>query len=56
MDQNDSELSYLWAKEAESRVDAYEQGRLRAVSLEEVMKKYSEASFTTVTGSSPRVK
>jgi len=38
--QTDPELDKLWAKEAESRIDAYEQGRLSAVSLEAVMQKY----------------
>lgn len=40
LDQTDPELDKLWAKEAESRIDAYEQGRLKAVSLEKVMEKY----------------
>lgn len=38
--QTDPELDKLWAKEAENRIDAYEQGRLNAVSLEAVMQKY----------------
>lgn len=35
-----SEIEELWAKEAESRIDAYEQGELKAVSLEEVLQRY----------------
>jgi len=38
--QTDPELDKLWAKEAESRIDAYERGRLNTVSLEAVMQKY----------------
>lgn len=34
LDQPDSEIDELWAKEAESRIDAYEQGRIKAVTLE----------------------
>lgn len=40
LDQTDPELDRLWAKEAESRIDAYERGQLKAISLEKVMAKY----------------
>lgn len=40
LDRTDPEIDKLWAKEAESRIDAYERGRLKAVSLEKVMEKY----------------
>ncbi len=40
LDETDPEIDKLWAKEAESRIDAYEQGGLKAVSLEKVMEKY----------------
>ncbi len=40
LDKPDSEIDELWAKEAEDRIDAYDQGKLKAVSLEEVLKKY----------------
>ncbi|HEB86920.1 MAG TPA: addiction module protein [Gammaproteobacteria bacterium] len=36
----DKELDKLWADESESRLDAYKQGKLKAVSLEEVLSKY----------------
>ncbi len=36
----DKELDKLWAEESESRLDAYKQGKLKAVSLEEVLSKY----------------
>jgi len=40
LDKPDQEIDDLWAKEAESRIDAYEQGKIKAVTLEEVLKKY----------------
>ncbi|MFX0202306.1 MAG: addiction module protein [Candidatus Hodarchaeota archaeon] len=33
-------MDELWAKEAESRIDAYERGELKAVALEKVLEKY----------------
>ena len=38
--QTNPELDKLWAKEAESRIDAYDRGRLNTVLLEAVMQKY----------------
>ena len=40
LDQPDQAISKMWAREAESRIDAYEQGKLKAVSLEQVLSKY----------------
>ncbi len=40
LDKPDKEISELWAKEAEDRIDAYDQGKLKAVSLEKVLQKY----------------
>ena len=40
LDKPDKELDKLWAEEAESRLNAYKQGRLKAVSLGEVLSKY----------------
>ncbi len=40
LDQPDQAVGELWAREAESRLDAYEQGKLKAVSLEQVLAKY----------------
>ena len=34
------EIDELWAKEAESRINAYERGKIKAVSLEKVFEKY----------------
>jgi putative addiction module component (TIGR02574 family) len=40
LDKPDKDIDELWTKEAESRIDAYEQGKIKAVTLEEVLKKY----------------
>lgn len=40
LDKPDEKLDRLWAKEAESRLDAYQRGDLRALSVEEVLAKY----------------
>jgi putative addiction module component (TIGR02574 family) len=40
LDKPDSELEDLWAKEAESRIDAYERGAIKAVTLERVLERY----------------
>jgi putative addiction module component (TIGR02574 family) len=40
LDKPDTELDKLWANEAESRLDAYNQGKIKAVSLDEVLSKY----------------
>jgi len=40
LDKPDRDIEQLWAKEAESRIDAFEQGKLKAITLEMVLKKY----------------
>lgn len=40
LDVPDKEMDELWAKEAEDRIDAYEQGKIKAVTLEKVLEKY----------------
>lgn len=40
LDKPDPAINELWAREAESRLDAYEQGKLKSVSLEQVLSKY----------------
>ncbi len=40
LDMPDKDIDKLWAEEAESRLEAYQQGNLKAVSLEEVLSKY----------------
>jgi len=40
LDKPDKDIDELWAKEAESRIDAYEKGKIKAITLEEVLEKY----------------
>ena len=40
IDNPDREIDELWAKEAEDRIDSYEQGKIKAVTLREVLEKY----------------
>jgi putative addiction module component (TIGR02574 family) len=40
VDQPELAISELWAAEAESRIDAYDTGKMGAISFEQVFKKY----------------
>jgi len=40
LDKSDPEIDKLWTKEAEDRIDAYDQGKIKAISLEKVFQKY----------------
>ena len=40
LDKSDAEIDKLWAKEAENRINAYEKGKIKAVSKDKVLKKY----------------
>ena len=40
LDKPDENIDKLWAEEAESRLDAYQRGELRALSVEEILSKY----------------
>ena len=40
LDKPDKEVDELWAKETEDRIDAYDQGKLKVVSLEKTLQKY----------------
>ncbi|MCD6224059.1 MAG: addiction module protein [Deltaproteobacteria bacterium] len=40
LDKPDREIDELWAKEAEDRIDAYDQGKIKAIPLEKVLEKY----------------
>ena len=42
LDNPDKELDELWAKEVGNRIDFYEQGKIKAVTLEEVLEKYKQ--------------
>ncbi len=40
LDQPDRNIDKLWAKEAEGRIDAYDQGNIKAISLKKILQKY----------------
>jgi putative addiction module component (TIGR02574 family) len=40
LDVPDQEIDKLWAEEAEDRIEAYEQGKIKALTLEKVLEKY----------------
>ena len=40
LDKPDREIDELWAKEAEDRIDAYDRGKIKAITLEKVLAKY----------------
>lgn len=40
LDKPDADIDELWAKEVESRIAAYEQGKINAVALDKVLEKY----------------
>lgn len=40
LDSPDKEIDQLWMDEAENRIDAYERGEIKALKIEEVLKKY----------------
>ena len=40
LDKPDKEIDELWAKEAENRIDAYDRGNIKAISLDKILEKY----------------
>lgn len=40
LDQPDEEMDKIWMKEGESRIDAYDRGELKTVTVEEAFLKY----------------
>ena len=40
LDKPDNEIDELWANEVENRIDAYEMGKVKSVTLKEALKKY----------------
>jgi len=42
LDRPDAEADALWAEEAESRIDAYDRGEIKSVSVHEVMARYNK--------------
>lgn len=43
LDETDPALDKLWAREAEDRLAAWRRGEIRAIPLDEVLRKYSRA-------------
>ena len=42
LDKPDPEIDELWKKEAESRIDAYDEGKISSVSVQEAVSKYKK--------------
>lgn len=42
LDQPDEHIDTLWREEVEDRISAYQSGKIRTVSLKEVLSKYSK--------------
>jgi len=42
LDKPDPEIDELWKKEAESRIDAYDEGKLTSVTVQEAISKYKK--------------
>ena len=40
LDMPDKELDELWAKEVEDRIEAYDQGKIKAIALEKVLERF----------------
>jgi putative addiction module component (TIGR02574 family) len=40
LDVPDKEIDKLWIDEVESRIDAYDQGKIKTITLEKVLEKY----------------
>ena len=42
LDQPDPEMDALWKKEVESRLDAFQEGKMASISVKEAFRKYSK--------------
>ena len=42
LNEPDKQIDKLWAEEAEDRIDAYDRREIKAISLKEVLAKYSQ--------------
>ena len=40
LDKSNKEIDELWAKEVEERIEAYDQGKIKVISLEKILDKY----------------
>lgn len=43
LDEPDAEIDALWKEEVENRIDAYEAGNAKTVTVQEMLKKYKDA-------------
>lgn len=42
LDKPDEEIDNLWQREVEDRIDAFEEGDIQTVTLQEIVEKYNE--------------
>ena len=40
LDEQDNEIDRLWAIETEGRIDAYDKGKLKSVTIDKILEKY----------------
>ena len=40
LDERNKVIDELWSKEAESRIDAYDQGRIKSITIDKILEKY----------------
>ena len=40
LDKSDPEINEMWVKEAKDRIDAYDQRKMKAISLKKLLQKY----------------
>ena len=45
LNEPDEDIDRLWEQESESRIDAYEKGQLKSVSVNEVFSKYKKPCY-----------
>lgn len=43
LDEPDVEIDALWKEEVENRIDAYEAGNIKTVTVQEILEKYKDA-------------
>lgn len=43
LDEPDAEIDALWKEEVENRIDAYETGNIKTVTVQEMLEKYKDA-------------
>jgi putative addiction module component (TIGR02574 family) len=48
LDEPDKEIDELWAKEAEERINAYDLGRIKAFSLDEILRRHRRSDTSAL--------